>query len=453
LRLQWPGTDVEFRCLTQQASKNARENSLSGLHNFENYNLKLMKHATKIIRLICVLLLVASFTKAQQLSAIKFPKVTGPVQITDNNKEHLFASYYGINSWSKNQRYITVLETDVRFKIPDENEPATLGIVDLVTNVFIPLAKTPAWNLQQGCMAHWLATNPDSLIIYNDLRQGKYVSVILNVFTKKELKVIPWPVAAVSPNGKEALSINFSRLRITRIDYGYDGNGQDAKAGIAFPEDDGIFLINLQNGKAKLIVSYAQLKSLVPDITAKEGIEYIGHVLFSRKGSKIFFLARAIPDWNTTAFTVNRDGSNLQRCFPNGWGGSHFDWLNDDELMITALYDAKKYSHILFTTGRKDYKKLGKGMLDYDGHGTFSPDGNWMVTDTYPDKVTRDQNVYLMNMKTDSVITLGSFPEPKEYTGGWRADIHCRWSPKGDKIGFNSAHSGTRQVYIMKLEY
>jgi hypothetical protein len=412
-----------------------------------------MKPTTKISWLPGVLLCLISFAKAQQPPAIKFPKVAGPLQITNNNKEHLFASYYGINSWSKNQRYVTVLETDVRFKIPDVNEPATLGMVDLTTNTFIPLARTSAWNLQQGCMAHWVATNPDSLIIYNDWRQGKYVSVILNVFTKEELKVIPYPIAALSPNGKEALSINFSRLRITRADYGYDGNGQDAKAGIAFPEDDGIFLINLETGKAKLIVSYAQLKSMVPAITAKKGIEYIGHALFSRKGSKIFFLARAIPDWNTTAFTTNIDGSNLQRCFPDGWGGSHFDWRNDDELMITALYDAKQYSHILFTPGRDDYKKLGKGMLDYDGHGTFSPDGNWMVTDTYPDKVNRDQTIYLMNMKTDSVITLGSFPEPKEYTGGWRADIHCRWSPKGDMIGFNSTHTGTRQAYIMKLEY
>ncbi|MBC7890257.1 MAG: hypothetical protein H7Z13_20470 [Ferruginibacter sp.] len=407
----------------------------------------------KITRFLGASVFVVSFAMAQQPHPVKFPTITGPVQITRNNKEHLFASYYGINSWSKNQRYVTVLETEVRFKIPDKNDQAILGMVDLSTNTFIPLAETYAWNLQQGCMTHWLATNPDSVIIYNDFRQGKYVSVILNVFTKKELKVIPHPVGAVSPNGKEALSINFSRLRITRTDYGYDGGGQDAQQATAFPEDDGIFLLDLQTGKAELIVSYAKLKHLVPEIATKEGIEYIGHALFSRKGSKIFFLARAIPARNTTAFTINKDGTNLQRCFPDNWGGSHFDWLDDDQLMITALYDAKQDSHILFTTGKKDYKKLGKGPLDYDGHGTFSPDGNWMVTDTYPDKVTRDQNVFLLNMKADSVIAIGRFYTPKEYTGGWRADIHCRWSPKGDMIGFNSTHNGTRQVYIMKLDF
>ncbi len=397
----------------------------------------------------------ALFAQAQQLSTIRFPEVTGPLQVTHNGKEHLFASYYGINSWSKNERYITVLETDVRFKIPDENDVATLGLVDLKTNKFLPVAKTRAWNLQQGCMAHWLGTSPDSVIIYNDMRNGHYVAVILNVFTKKEIKIIPYPVAAVSPDGHTALSINFARLRITRPDYGYAGAGQDAKAAIPYPDDDGIFLVNLQTGKARLVISLSALKSLVPEIAAKDGIEYIAHTLFNRDGSKFFFLARAIPKWNTIAFTANTDGSTLQRCFPDGWDGSHFDWLNDGRLMITALYQGKQYGHILFTPGQHDYKKLGDGKLeDRDGHGTFSPDGKWMATDTYPDKdEARNQHIFLLNLKTDSLKKLGDFTEPAAYKDGWRADIHCRWSPRGDMIGFNSTHTGTRQVYIYKLNY
>lgn len=245
----------------------------------------------KIFYSFLCFVLIAPLSEAQPTTSEKFPVVSIPIQITSKEKEHLFASYYGINSWSQNQRYVTVLETDVRLKVPDKNEPATLGLVDLNTNAFIPLTQTRAWNLQQGCMSHWLATNPDSLIIYNDLREGKFVSVILNVFTKKELKVISYPVSAVSPNGKEALSINFARLRITRNDYGYDGDGQDAQMDKSFPEDDGIFLVDLQTGQAKLLVSFSQLKNLVPAIAAKDGVEYIGHTLFSRLGSKIFFLA------------------------------------------------------------------------------------------------------------------------------------------------------------------
>ncbi len=414
------------------------------------------------ILLFLGLILAVFYSYGRKLpgKVIFFPEIGKPVQITNNNKEHLFASYYGINSWSGDEKYATVLETDIKNKLPEETDPATLGLVEMKTRKFIPLTQTRAWNFQEGCMAHWLGTNPDSLIIYNDFRENKYVSVIMNVYSRKELKVIPYPVSAVSPNGREAVSINFSRLRITRPDYGYGGKGQDPGEKIQFPGNDGIFLISLETGEAKLIVSLAQIKSLVPEISA-DGIEYFAHTRFSRNGSKIFWLARAIPERNTTAFTVNRDGSNISPCFPGKWGGSHFDWLNDNELMITAGYQGDEYegkqdAHILFTVGKQDYKRLGNGLLDYDGHGTFSPDGKWMVTDTYPSKGLREQKIYLMDMATEAVLPLGRYTEPVTFTQGkgfWRCDIHCRWSPEGDMIGFNSTFTGSRQVYVLKLKY
>jgi hypothetical protein len=299
-------------------------------------------------------------------------------------------------------------------------------------------------------MAHWLGTAPDSQIIYNDFRDGKFVAVIMDVHTRKELKTIPHPVSAVSPTGKEAISINFARLRITRTDYGYGGEGQDPRRDVQFPEDDGLFLVDLETGKSNLIVSIAQVKELVPKIPSS-GIEYFNHTLFSRDGSKVFWLARAIPNRNTTSLTVNRDGSDLRRCFPDGWAGSHFDWLDGDNLMITAAFDAKLYCHVLFTVGQDNYKRLGNGLLDYDGHGTFSPDGRWMVTDTYPNSKMYEQKLYLMDMRTEAVLPLGRFVEPPKFKGHWRCDLHPRWSPNGDMIGFNATFTGSRQVYFFKL--
>ncbi len=382
---------------------------------------------------------------------VDFPKVSDPILLIDNEKEHLYASYYGINSFSQNDKYATILETDIKDRLPTENDPATLGLVHLETQEFTPLAETRAWNFQQGCMAHWLGTSPDSLIIYNDLRDDQFVSVILNVHTKEELRTIPYPVSAVSPDGKKAVSINFSRIRKTRPDYGYGGDGQDANLETAFPEDDGLFVIDLETGTAELIVSLADVQELVPELP-EEGIEYFNHTLISRGGSKIFWLARAIPHRNTTALTVNIDGSGLTKCFPDGWGGSHFDWLNDDELMVTAAYQATQYSHILFTPDQKNYKRLGGGLLDYDGHGTFSPDGKWMITDTYPSKSPiREQKIYLMDMNSQAVLPLGRFVQPEEFSGPWRCDIHCRWSSSGNLVGFNSTHTGSRQAYLFRL--
>lgn len=384
---------------------------------------------------------------------VQFPHVSDPILLVDNGKEHLYASYYGINSFSQNDKYATILETDIKHRLPTEDDVATLGMVDLETGDFIPLAETRAWNFQQGCMAHWLGTSPDSLIIYNDIRDDKFVSVILNVHTKEEIKTFPYPVSAVSLDGKKAASINFARIRHTRADYGYGGDGQDAKLGTPFPEDDGLFIVDLETGHAELIVSYADVKEIVPELP-EEGIEYFNHTLFSRGGSKIFWLARAIPQRNTTSLTVNIDGTGLTRCFPDGWAGSHFDWLNDEELMVTAAYQGAQYTHILFTPGQDDYKRLGLGLFDFDGHGTFSLDGKWMVTDTYPSrKPVSEQKIYLMDMATQVVLPLGGYRQPEEFTGQWRCDIHCRWSSSGDLIGFNSTHTGSRQAYLFRLSY
>lgn len=400
---------------------------------------------------IFFLLMMVFFTVSNAQTPVKFPQVSEAIQITKNGKEHFYASYYGITSFNKSQRYATVLQTDIKYKLPAENEPATLGLVDMKTFDFIPLTKTRAWNFQEGCMAHWL---DNSTIIFNDYRNGKNVSVIMNVKSKKEKKVLPFPVSGVAPNGKEAASLNFSRLRITRTDYGYGGNGQDAQKDVVFPENDGLFLVNLKTGTSKLLVSLAQIKDMVPPFT-KNSIEYFAHTRFNTDGTKIFWLARGMPEWNTSAFTVDKNGSNLRRCFPDNWGGSHFDWLDEDKLMITANYEGKKYAHILFTIGKQDYKKLGKGALDFDAHGTFSPNKKWMVTDGYPDKITGEQKIYLLDMKTEEVKLLGSYTEPGEYTetgGYWRCDIHSRWSPKGDMIGFNSTKTGERQAYIYRVK-
>ena len=383
-----------------------------------------------------------------------FPEVTGPIAITSGPKEHLFASYYGINSWSADQKYVTVLQTPIKYRLSTEDDPATLGLVDVETRKFIPLTETRAWNFQQGCMAHWLGTHPNSRIIYNDIVNGKTVSIIMDVHTKEKIRTFPHPVAAVSPDGKEAASINFSRLRTTRKAYGYGGDGQDARLSTQFPKDDGLIMMNLETGKSRVLISMHDVKAKVPGVP-KTGIEYFNHVLFSREGGKLFWLARATPRRNTSSFTVNRDGTDLRRCFPDRWGGSHYDWLNEDELMITANYKGKEMGHILFTVGRDDYKRLGNGLLDYDGHGTFSPDGKWMVTDTYPSKRSREQKLYLMDMKTEAVLPLGRYHHPKVFRKNGKdaaCDIHPRWSPNGDIIGFNSVTTGERQVYIIKLK-
>ena len=48
-----------------------------------------------------------------------FPEFGRPRAITQGPKDHFFASYYAINSWSPDNRYALVLETDIKEGLPD----------------------------------------------------------------------------------------------------------------------------------------------------------------------------------------------------------------------------------------------------------------------------------------------------------------------------------------------
>ena len=68
------------------------------------------------------------------------------------------------------------------------------------------------------------------------------------------------------------------------------------------------------------------------------------------------------------------------------------------------------YGHILFDTTKKDYRRLGIGKYwIMMGMEPFSPDGKWMVTDTYPKNELMEQKIFLMEMESEAVISLGRF--------------------------------------------
>ncbi|MFZ2640068.1 MAG: hypothetical protein WA117_03695 [Verrucomicrobiia bacterium] len=389
-----------------------------------------------------------------------FPAYSKARAITSGPKDHLFASYYAINAWSADGRYATVLETDVKGRLATENDVAVLGVVDTRdNNRFLPLTDTRCWNFQEATMAHWLGTAPQTRFIFNDRVDGKFVSVIFDMTTKTR-RIVPYPVSAVTADGKWAVSINYARLRLTRPDYGYGGNGQDARINATWPTDDGLWLVNLESGEAKLIVPIASVRDRMPQVKDPKALAYFCHTVISRDGSKIFWLARSVENlsgqkvvrkWETTSFTCNRDGSDVRRCFPDGWGGSHFNWLDGDRLMVTSKYNDAVYSHVLFTVGKSDYTRVGRGLLDFDGHGVFSNDGQWMATDTYPDKLG-ERKLMVLRMSDQAILPLGAYFVPEIYRETYsRCDLHPRWRPDGRMLGFNSVHEGSRQVYVIDI--
>lgn len=98
----------------------------------------------------------------------KFPTWSAPRAVTSGPHEHFLTSYFAIDSWSPDKRYMLVLETDVNGRLPEPNERCTLGVVDLQDgNTFIPVTTTACWNFQEAAMAFWM---DNDTILFNDVR-------------------------------------------------------------------------------------------------------------------------------------------------------------------------------------------------------------------------------------------------------------------------------------------
>ena len=412
--------------------------------------------------LIALVLLAACREKLPE-----FPEVGEPYAVTSTPHDHFMANYFGINAWSPDGRYLAVLETDINGRVPEEGEAATLALVDLQDgNKLIPIGKTLCWNFQEAAMFHWLPWE-DGACIYNDCRDGKFVSVVYNWKTGAE-RIIPYPVSAVSKDGTKAVSVNYARLRLCRPDYGYAGQGQDPLRDDIWPDSDGLWVVDLRTGEGRLILSVRDAAAQMTQIEDPKGLAYFCHTVLSKNAKKIFFLARTVENldeqvekfghvkaWRTSAFTIDIDGNNLRRCYPDGWEGSHFNWLDDETIAVTARWNAGKcWAHTIFKVGDEDkVRHLAPGLLDWDGHLVFSPNGKFLCSDGYWNS-NKERNFVLIRVEDEAVRSLGTYFVPEEYQEQYsRCDLHARWRPDGSQIAFNSVHEGTRQVYISEVKW
>lgn len=149
-------------------------------------------------------------------------------------------------------------------------------------------------------------------------------------------------------------------------------------------------------------------------------------------------------------FTANLDGSeiwplNLETM------SSHYTWVNDQQLVNFSNRYATGWQYYLYTDQTHHTEILAKDLFPGDGHCSFSPDGKWMLTDSYPleDNCRR---LYLYHLASHQPYEIGSFYADPTYPDPTRCDLHPRWSRDGQAICFDSIHEGSRQVYAMDVK-
>jgi len=408
-----------------------------------------------------------------------------PIRIVGNGTPHHFFGYYNKSTWDRSGRYL--LSNRVAMMTADltGKEVAEVGFFDVQDgDRFISIGETTTWNWQMGCQLQWLETKDTTEIIYNvrsASSEGIYPDFrcrIYDLATGRD-RTIPMPVYVVAPSAEYALSVDYSRFLVTHKTIGYFASHKEPVLDNA-SADDGIYRLELASGKARLIVSLLQLREFQPVASMDKAIHWVTHLEIAPDSSRFLFIHRwteRVEDETCflhRLFTVNPDGSDLRllECTdhplpqlaadfdPNAvatfdyekskYQISHPAWKDEQSVIVWGPHDGSIHYH-LYNERDNTVEVIGKDTLTENGHMTYSRDGRWILTDTYPDSDTNVRLLQLFDTANTTSYNIGEFFTPPDLGKHNRCDLHPRFSPDNRYVTIDSVHEGSRQQYIVDV--
>lgn len=363
-----------------------------------------------------------------------------PINVRCKNDSHTFYGYYDINPFNdKNDEIVYV-------RVTKKSSFAQILLSSLSGKEEKILAKTNAWNWQQGSRLRWKPDNSRE-IIFNDCIEGHYISRIINVDTGNERKVDA-SLYDISPDGKWGLSVDFERLQAKRPGYGYSCNKYIEKR--EYLPEEGIDLVDLINNKKKRLITYSQISNLPGCMSDDFSKNYLNHIAFSPSGEKFLFFwlseqqdvhlaSLVVFDIKDSAFTVLETKERV----------SHYVWEDDDHIICTAYYGIQDCHYYRYTISRNSKELLCPDILDEDGHPSILSD-NVIITDTYPDKYGF-QRIYIVDLINNTKKEIISIYSDCRVEGERRTDLHPRLSQSKKIICFDTNESKYRALYLLYL--
>lgn len=379
-------------------------------------------------------------------------------QITFGPKHHFFG-YIGharTIPWNASGRYILALRTSFQDRMPAAADAAEVVLIDTRNgNKAIPVDASRAWNFQQGTMFYWNPKAPETQFFFNDrdVKTNRVFTVLYDVAKKRRVREYryadtPFANSGVAQNGGWFLGLNYGRLARLRPVTGYPEAFDWTED--AAPANDGIFLVNVESGARKLLVSFRQLAELVKAERPAAATTplFINHTLWNRDDNRIYFYVRGDFDSKTHRIdvpcSIKPDGTGLTT---HPYIGGHPEWESGPRVL-----GALNRRYVLYDVDRKEVTGgLGSPeiFVDPGGDGAFSPDQQWFVNG----RRVKGENFYVIFRRRDSsYVRTRGFPHHGWTSGDLRIDASPRWNRTGDQILVGATDKeGTRQLFLIRI--
>jgi len=382
-----------------------------------------------------------------------------------------------------------------------------VGYYDVSSNTWHKIGTTNSWNWQQGAMMQWLpGIGNEDKVIYNCSKGNHLTARIYDISTGIE-KDIDWSIYGITPDGKKSISIDLERSYWCRA-YHYQSVANQEKEGRVV-DGDGIFDIDLENNTRKLLIPIQDIIEIDSRSYFNNRKHWLEHVMISKDGSKFCFLHRFSPidnvlTYETRLIIANIDGSDMQ-VIPNWerYVWSHFGWNGNDSFAIycygydrpvpsnqaevaksngtntkeSQLVKLKRevralvrnfvpFSVIRAIRGAMQYyqyyqldtngfytlvRNFDNQCFGIDGHPSFTTDGKFMITDTYPDK-HNIRRLMILNTENNKTITVAQFRE-NNMLGCAQCDLHPKLSRDNQYIMVDTTDSGGHSLILFGLNW
>jgi len=408
-------------------------------------------------------------------------------------ESHYFLGYYDKSAVDKSGEHLLAQNLEFIDRMPSGDDELVVGVFDLKSDPgkFIPLAKTKAWNWQQGCMLQWLGPDHHSKIIYNDRLDNRFVSIVMDL-DKRSKKVLDMAVYSVSECGTKALCVDNERLCWFRQGYSYEGVRNSNKKRKIDPED-GVWLLDLETGASKQVIRLGDLLEINKLDNMDGATHYVEHIMFSPNGIRFQFVHRwLLPDGGiyTRLYVANADGSSVVLLNDSG-RITHCCWRDNDTVLgwgapqnsINSLRRNRLVSRYIVKPLMPLYRSLAKGdsisgntalsrlvtgdsylsmdvnsgiaervlprQLNKDGHPTVFPNNrNAFITDTY---ATAEGVLELMicDIAESDIINIDRLYSMYQFDAtALRCDLHPKLSYDGQYIAIDTMNDGCRSIYV-----
>ena len=372
-------------------------------------------------------------------------------RLSPNDGKEYFFGYYDKSPWDATGRYVLCMRANNTWSDVSPKEPLEIILIDTQNNnSWKKIAESKTWNVQMGCMAQWLGPTFDKEIIYNDFRDNNYCSVILNVSTGEE-RVIKSSVYSVSSDGKFALTLDFSRLYNLRPGYGYY-NKEEITKGVCLPNSPAIWYADLITGEQKPFLTYIDFANFMPreEMIGEKIVHKVNHIMISPNNKRFMVLYRWFVgsrkytrlitcDITTKEMFLLNDDDMVSHCF----------WKNDEEIIAFENKKDGGPGYYLMKDKTNEYKHLW-AKYSNDGHPSYSPNREFVVTDSYPSRKRMQDIKVLKDTENDGVV-IAKVLAPFKYDNDTRCDLHPRWSRDGKTVCFDGCFDKHRELYIVGI--